>query len=461
MVMPAGLFSLAHGLDRRGLSVRILHLGLISSPERPFDLPAYLKRHRPALVGLSLHWFYSTSEVLALAEEIKRSSPHARVVVGGYTASCFAETLCAQPAVDYVIRGDGEPALADLCSILMDADPHPPARLSERLAEVPNLVYASGPKRIRKNSLRCFDADLPDGQLSLFRPDLLEAASGYFSTSILYKDFDDRIVSNRRDLYSNVLFYTPGRGCPFDCSFCGGSRRVQQRLFARRKPFFFDTQTIVTDLQRAARHGVKTLRLSFDPDPERRRYREIFAALAKEKLRFRLVFDCWTLPRQDFVRSVQSCFTRDSLLVLSPDAGSAQIRARNKRHPAHAFSDQDLLDSLESVRDAGMGGHVFFGAGLPFEDASDLAATRRLALMIRKMGFHISVLPIDCDPCSAVFDDPRAFRVEARARSLDDYARWTATDRRFMGLASDTLSERQIAAFIDETVALLNRIPGP
>lgn len=61
--MPAGLFSLADILDQNGFKVRILHLGLMQSHDNDFDPAAYLTRHRPPVVGLSLHWFYSAAAI--------------------------------------------------------------------------------------------------------------------------------------------------------------------------------------------------------------------------------------------------------------------------------------------------------------------------------------------------------------------------------------------------------------
>jgi hypothetical protein len=229
-------------------------------------------------------------------------------------------------------------------------------------------------------------------------------------------------------------------------------------LFRRKKPIFFELSMVLNDLQRAARFGIRTLRLSFDPDPQRKFYKTLFSKLAAQNITFRLVFDCWTLPDRGFIDSVKRCFRPDSLLVLSPDAANPQIRRLNKPHPAHAFTNRALRSSLALMRDRNVAGHVFFGAGLPFETAAHLAQTQALALDIRRMGFNVSVLPLDCDPGSTVFADPQLFAVRLPARSLADFARLTATDRRRFGWISKTLSPQQIEGFIDDTVARLNAV---
>jgi radical SAM superfamily enzyme YgiQ (UPF0313 family) len=449
MVMSAGLFSLADVLDRHGVGVRICHLGL-----RP-HLEQLLLEHRPRIVGLSLHWFYQTHDALQAARLIRKTLPAAKIVVGGFTASCFPHQLARRPEVDFVIRGDGEGALLALCNALAGKGG------AARLREVPNLVFSTKCGRVAENPVVCLDTSQLVAGASLFRPDLLLDPDRYFSDDILYKDFDDRVEVNRRHLYSNALFYTPGRGCGFRCTFCGGSRDVHERLFSRKRPRFFSTKKILSDLKEATSRGIGTLRLSFDPDPFRRRYIDLFEAMKKEGLgELRLVFDCWTLPGAELMKKVSECFAPDSLLVLSPDSGSERIRNETKPHPAHAFSNDELMGCLETMRDAGVDAHLFFGAGLPFETSAHLQATQDIALEAHRLGFGCSVLPIDADPGSSVFCRPKKHGMSLVAETLEDYERLSRSDGPWIGARSSSLTGAAVDGFVTETVRKLNARRG-
>jgi magnesium-protoporphyrin IX monomethyl ester (oxidative) cyclase len=75
------------------------------------DFERHLNRLRPDLVGLSV-FTCGVPSALRYAEAAKRSG--AMVVVGGYHPSALPEEMLNSPCVDWVVRGEGEAALAEL-----------------------------------------------------------------------------------------------------------------------------------------------------------------------------------------------------------------------------------------------------------------------------------------------------------------------------------------------------------
>lgn len=446
MVMPSGLFSLADCLDRAGLRVRILHLGLELQANPAFSLPDYLRRHQVKLLAVSLHWFYQTWDVIHTINQVKRELPELPVVVGGYTASCFYRDLALRGSVDFVIRGDGELPLLRLCEQLWGTEP-------PRLEQVPNLVWKGDGGRVHQTPLSFESTPAFMVELSHARLDLLERSGEYFSDRVLYKDFDERIEANRGDFFSNAYFYTPGRGCGFDCLFCGGSRSAQHRLFGRSGAFFFDDDKIIRDLEELHRQGIRTLRVSFDPERDRATWLRLFERIRVQGLSFTLVFDCWTLPDGAFARAVKATFLPDSLLVISPDSGSEEVRRRNK---SCFYTNGQLLDSLGLLAAHEIRRHVFFGVGLPFETAADLAQTRSMALQAAATGAHVSVLPLDRDPCSLVQVPFDAHPDSVPGTGLRQYFEVSRSDAPAFPLDNGLLSMDEIERFIAQTIAALN-----
>lgn len=448
MVMPAGLFSLADTLSRAGLRVRILHVGLRRQADPHFSLPDYLRGCGAKLVGFTLHWFYQTYDVIQAVNQVKAAMPHVPVVLGGYTASCLFKELIGRRSIDYVIRGDGELPLLQLSQRLLGRESH-------ELAAIPNLVWRDEAGLPKANELSFQATPEYMAGIAHARPDLMEDAEEYFSDRVLYKDFDERIEANRADFFRNVFYYTPGKGCPYNCSFCGGSHDTQTRILGRPKVWFFTDEKILLDLRELHRKGIRTLRVSFDPDPARATYLRLFQRLREEGLKFTLVFDCWTPPSPAFVEAVASTFLPDSMLVISPDAGSEEIRRKNK---SCFYSNAELLASLALLREAGVRGHVFFGVGLPFEAASDLEQTHQLALQVVRAGVHVSALPMDCDPCSMIQQNPERYGVSLSGQGLRFYFESTRSDQPFVSYTGSLLSAAEIDSFLEALIRELNQV---
>lgn len=446
MVMPAGLFSLADTLDQAGIRTRILHVGLRRQADPQFSLADYVRECGARLVGFTLHWFYQTYDVIQAINQVKAAMPHLPVVVGGYTASCLYKELIGRRSVDFVVRGDGELPLQQLARHVLGHGDGP-------LASIPNLVWRDSNGVPRANELSYQATAEFMQRVSHARPDLLEDAATYFSDAVFYKDFDERIRANRADFFRNVFYYTPGKGCPYNCSFCGGSHATQTGIFSRPKVWFFSHEKILCDLRELHKAGIRTLRISFDPDPKRTEYLRLFQSLREEGLSFTLVFDCWTPPTSEFTQAVGWTFGPESMLVISPDAGSEEVRRKNK---SCFYTNQELLVSLQHLKSYGVRGHVFFGVGLPFESAPDLEETRQLALEVARQGVHVSALPMDCDPCSMIQQSPEFYGVSLPGQGLRFYFESTRSDEPFVSYTGSLLSPADISAFVESLIGELN-----
>ena len=70
---------------------------------------------RPRLIGLSVIFQYRAPEFLALASELKRVLPQVHITTGGHFPTFTArELLRDNPALDSVVRGEGEYTLLEL-----------------------------------------------------------------------------------------------------------------------------------------------------------------------------------------------------------------------------------------------------------------------------------------------------------------------------------------------------------
>ncbi len=82
-------------------------------------LAEHLAADEPDYLGLSLY-LWNLDRSLHLAREVKRRSPHTRVVVGGPEVSPDNRFLLAQPGFDLAVSGEGEETLVELMGHLLD-----------------------------------------------------------------------------------------------------------------------------------------------------------------------------------------------------------------------------------------------------------------------------------------------------------------------------------------------------
>jgi radical SAM superfamily enzyme YgiQ (UPF0313 family) len=124
---------------------------------------------------------------LRLAEEIRRSSPGATIVVGGPQASVVdVATLQAFPCIDAIVRGEADDTFPALLQLLKADD--------SRWETIGGITFRRGDEIVRNQNAPAVD-DLDRLPLPAF-------------------DLDTRI-RDRGGIHLEI-----GRGCPFACTFC-------------------------------------------------------------------------------------------------------------------------------------------------------------------------------------------------------------------------------------------------
>ena len=169
---PFGLF---HGFYHFGKSFE--HIGVLAKESRAF------------LVGVSSLFTPYAGEALKTAETVRKALPEAVIVMGGHHASAFPDETLSSPFVDYVIRGDGETALAMLAGALLR---------NAGVLDVPGICFRrnDGARHISEEYAQIDPENIPFPDTGLFH----------------------RSFYRRKGKKSIVV--TASRGCPLKCSYC-------------------------------------------------------------------------------------------------------------------------------------------------------------------------------------------------------------------------------------------------
>ena len=407
MTMPMGLLALAELVDRAGVDCTVVHLGIELQRDPTFRLHEWIVQRAPILVGFSLHWHLQLADVLREAERVDAALPSVPIVVGGYTATAFAEELLASyPAIDYVLRGDAEQGLLELVRALTPgASPLAPETVSnlawreKDVVTAPPLSYTASSDEL--------------SALDFSRIDLLRHHELLRHDPVAAPGLP---AEGPRKFYLSV-----GRGCSFTCAFCSGSRGPHERLTGRSGPTFRSAQSVTRDVRRLLKQGVDELHLCYQPSGRKtfEWYREWFGQLRSEGLRPGLTFECFGAPPPEFFDDFAETFDREhSTVLLSPGSADEEVR---RRFQGPSYSDAELHRVLEHCRRLGIHTHVcaslYPGEGWP--EAREL----RDWLTGLRAAYHCTTVasPIEVEPLSPWQTSPARYGLRDVRTGLDAY----------------------------------------
>ncbi|MFH2009440.1 MAG: radical SAM protein [bacterium] len=413
-LMPMGLLSMADWLSRAGHRAEVLHLPIEVALDPGFALGAAVRETSPRLVCFDLHWHQQSRAVIDTAQHLRQDCPDVAIVLGGYTASACAEEILERfDCVDYVIRGDGEVPLLRLLETL---------QAGGALREVPNLTYRQGRAAVRSEPLHVNGAD----ELAAFtysRFELLRHHRLYTQAGIMEGEIRLDAPFDPGTFYCNC-----GRGCPYDCTFCGGGHEAQQRIGGRTHFVHRPIEAMLADLHRMGEHNLDTWYNTFDPSPDPSYFLELFQRIRESGLRISMIHECLHLPSEEFLRSFADTFGPRSRLDFVLLTASDELRRKNKDN---YFSRADLMRCLERLEQLSVRGDLCFLTGLPFEEErhvqESIALCEEIGRRFNHIGVNAEVLAIE--PLAPMNRDPHSYGIESTARSFMDYYRGHAAPR--------------------------------
>jgi radical SAM superfamily enzyme YgiQ (UPF0313 family) len=389
LFMPAGVFPMLNHARRHGFTVSAVNEAVELALDPHFDTAQFLARHPAQVYALDLHWHEHSHGALSLARLIKERRPDAVVVLGGITASRYAdEILRDYPAVDHVVSGYGEePLLALLQGLRRRAAP---ARRSVLTAATP---------------LALDDYDETDHTA-------LRHAREYAMAAL---------HGVRTDSGAPSAWYRNGVGCFRDCAYCGGAATAHAQVFGHRRPLRRSPALVAADLARLAAQGMGWVCLTHDVSSGSPDYwRELFDEVRASRARLGIYLEANGLPSAEFVRELARTFVpADTRIAITPLCGDDAQRAFNGK----GFGASRLRSCLRTIKEAGLGLVLYFADGLPGPAPGSRARSLLLkARLDTEFKPQMSVMtPLTLDPGSPMQRRPDAFGVTARLRTLADY----------------------------------------
>jgi len=409
---PVGFLTLAAYLRRNGYHVRIVNLALRMMRSRRFRPEAFLRKLKPKLFGIDLHWLPHAQGGPAVAALLKRIHPDIPIVFGGISATCFHRELIGDPSVDFVLRGSvTEPSLLALVREL-DSE--------RRFENVPGLTWKRGSEVVINP-----DAALPAN----------------------LDDFDFDLGMMIREVVRHLDFWTSApfqawwrhpitavftvRGCARRCITCGASNAAFRRFMPGHYPLLRSAEAIAKQVKTLAKITRAPIFLVGDLRDGGKAYANaVIDALARAPVSNRIVFEFFDPPDRDLVQRIDAAIGNWGA-ELSPESHDESVRSLLGKA---RFTNARMEEGIEAM----LASHckqldLFYMIGLPGQTAANVTemvdAIEQLFIHFdRRLSAFITPMAPFVDPGSDGFADAEAHGYRLRARTLAEHRALLQTD---------------------------------
>ncbi len=327
-------------------------------------------------------------------------------------------------AVDGVIRGDGEVPLLELARKVMAGQ--------RELGDIPNLTWRSPSERIISNPVTyCADEEMLDG-LHFANMELLENHRTYIDYITLpfmvvkgiSKEQNFKMFTVQTKLFPLCV----GRGCPHNCTWCGGSFTYQkERISHRKKVIWRGYDAVIADIKQALDYGYEAMYTVFDPTPEDQSYFiGLFRRIRQEGLTKRLgwMHEATGLTSKEFIDEFADTFSEGFRVIgISPETGNEQVRKRNK---GYFFSNEEFHEMVSYITMKKVNVEIFFTYGIPGEKEELLEDTYEMRNeILKKHGRQncLRALSIEMEPGAPWHIHPEKFGLVTSRKTFADFVR--------------------------------------
>lgn len=301
-----------------------------------------IKDLNPDIVGITCNTIHFPF-CIELCNSLKRQLD-IPVIFGGLHASLKTDELLRLSEVDYIIRGEGEVSFLELLQAL------------DKKADIKNIKgisYRDGEDFIHNN-----DRELIQDLNTLPFP-------AY-----------DLLPSNA--IQKSDIWLSAGRGCPFNCHFCSGTRLWK---YQRRKSI----NRIIKEIEYFKNNfAINYINFSDDCLITKNEWsKNLLSRLTEIDIKWSCLTRLDVLDTELITRMV---FAGCNLVYHGIESGSQRVRnILNKKLPSE-YSNDVILNNIEEEINSGLQVYCSFMTGIPTETKQEVKDTYMLASKIKEKG---------------------------------------------------------------------------
>ena len=377
------LLWLASYLLKNGVNSKVFYLG----KDFRITVRKALKKYEPKYVAISCKWYTNLYGAFLVAKEVKNFDKEIITITGGNTASYFDRDVLSNSNMDIVIRGDAEDPLLYLLT----------------KGEKKNCTVREIGKIIR------YEQDYVQRQGDLENYTLVDPK---------------KILENPKEVLKGLNFIWTGKGCIFNCFYCGGSAKSQKKIFGRAKPIWRPIEDVLIDIEYLTKYS-KWLQFDFtNPVQKDDYYIQLFQKISQKK--FKCDFHHWSLPTKELIEQISKTFNLVNLGIDTSTLCEDLRRELTKRGWLKPFFTNQ---ELENIIDYCSGkGNVQIElnnvAGMPGEKGPQVKEHTQFAKhLARKYPSIIGITytPLSIEPGAMLQRDYRRFKMHCSRKGFLDF----------------------------------------
>lgn len=450
---PIGFTTIAEYLERHGWHVRIVNLAVRMLRSRRYDPEKTIRSLRPLAFGIDLHWMPHVHGALEVAKLVKKHHPQTPVILGGFSATYFAEELVRRPEVDFVVRGDSteEPVRLLMEQLRAQARGEP---LPHAWEEIPNLTWVDAAGQVRQNPIT-------------FSPPNLDHV-------LLDYSYVVRAVARYLDLASFIPFgdwlrypitaALTVRGCTYGCKTCGGSRQAFRRIHSREQPAFRSPEDLARDIRNIGRFSNGPIFILGDlRQPGLDYAHRLFDYIGRYE--GPVIVELFDGADREFLERLAQTFPNFTLEI-SPESHDERVRHAFGRPYTNAALEETLAHTLAA---GARRVDVYFMIGLPHQTYESVMGTIDYCEHLLQRFTHpgdrrlfpfISPLAPFLDPGSEVWEAPEKYGYRLFWRTAEEHRRALVQPswKYVLNYETEWMTRDEIVAATYEAGLRLNRL---
>lgn len=388
-----GLLYIASYLRRNGINTYCKYNNLnVNEDELKKDIEKLLYKYKPQIIGVSIKWFVHIARGIEICKIIKQFDDNIKIVIGGNTATLYAEKFIEYDFIDYVICGDGEIPMLEIC---------------KEEKNIPNCIYKLNGK-VQKNSITYIQNR--------------ENSKDIFLSNL------DEILISKEDLYSvpNYYIYT-GKGCLMNCCYCGGCLQAQKKQFGRSTAFLRESCDVKKDLIELKKYASTFMFIDSFEVEVMNYYRELWEGidLTNKFCHFYL----YKIPEKEFIELLSRTF---KYAYVNIDLCSLSERHRKYLHKMGMSkilpTDTEVLDFLEVCdKYKNVEISVSLISGLPYYTNIDMKQSEEF---LQKLLYHSSFKGAEwgrlhAQPEAPIINECSKYEMRTQATTYEEFLHYS------------------------------------
>jgi len=300
-----------------------------------------------------------------LCKKLKEHNLDSKILLLGLHPSAVARQTITHEVADFVCQGEGPYTITGLLNVDMNK--------TSDLEKVPGLWYRDNDHIKCTKPAPIINQEDLEFELPGMAWDLLPMDK--------YRTSNWHAMSNNNERTPFASLYT-SLGCPFQCSFCCinapfGNNNVENWDYGRNKFRFWNPEYIIKEFDEIDKRGIRNVKLADEMFVLNQSH---FLGVCNQIIDRNYDFNIWAYARIDTVREEYLKPLKDAgveWLALGIESGNTVVR---KDVIKGKFTDVNIRDLVQKIRDAGInviGNYIF---GLPEDNLDTMRDTLDLAM---------------------------------------------------------------------------------